>query len=138
MQVKLIEKNAMFLFDKQGVIIITDIEKDRNATLAEFFYDGKNVAILNRNNKEFFSFKNIAPLIRERIKESKYVTIIEKDKDDIYSYQVEVHLKDDLGFEDDFEEYAQKVVSKLKEKMSPEDFEKLVLDSEKFIQEVSK
>ncbi len=137
MQVKLIEKNAVFLFDNEGVIILTDVEKNGNVVIAELFYDGKNVAILNRNNRDFFSFKNIAPLIREKIKHSKYVTIIEKNTDDIYSYKVEVHLKDDLGFKDDFNEYAERVIAILKEKMTPEEFENFLQKSEKFIQEVS-
>ncbi len=135
MQVKVIEKNAVFVFDKQGVIIITDIEKKGNIVIGELVYDGKNVAILNRNNREFFSLKNIAPIMREKVKQSKYVTIIEKDNDDIYSYKVEVHLKDDLGFEDDFDEFAQRVVSELKEKMTPEDFDDFVKASEKFFQD---
>ena len=135
MQVKVIEKNAVFVFDKQGVIIITDIEKKGNIVIGELVYDGKNVAILNRNNREFFSLKNIAPIMREKVKQSKYVTVIEKDNDDIYSYKVEVHLKDDLGFEDDFDEFAQRVVSELKEKMTPEDFDDFVKASEKFFQD---
>jgi hypothetical protein len=135
MQVKVIEKNAVFVFDKQGVIIITDIEKKGNIVIGELVYDGKNVAILNRNNREFFSLKNIAPIMREKVKQSKYVTVIEKDNDNIYSYKVEVHLKDDLGFEDDFDEFAQRVVSELKEKMTPEDFDDFVKASEKFFQD---
>lgn len=137
MQVKLIEKNAVFMFDKEGVIILTDIEKSGNIVVGELLYDGKNIAILNRNNKEFFSLKNIAPLIREKIKHSKSVTIVEKDKDNVYSYQVEVHLKDDLGFEDNFNEYAEKVISELKEKMTPEEFEEFMRETENFMQEVS-
>ena len=73
--------------------------------------------------------------MREKVKQSKYVTVIEKDNDNIYSYKVEVHLKDDLGFEDDFDEFAQRVVSELKEKMTPEDFDDFVKASEKFFQD---
>lgn len=136
MQVDLIEKNAVFLFDKDGVIIITDIEKNKDVVMAELLYDGKNVAILNRNNKEFFCLKNIAPIIREKIKQSKNVTIVEKNKEDIYSYQVDIHLKNDFGFEDDFDKCAQKVIEELKEKMTPEDFRTFLKESEKFVQEI--
>jgi len=135
MQVNLIEKECVFLFDKKGVIIITDIEKISDVIMAELIYDGKNVAILNRNNREFFVLKNIAPLIREKIKQSKFVTIIEKDKENMYSYQVEVHLKDNLGFEDNFEKFAQEVIEKIKEKMTLEEFEEFLRESQKFIQE---
>lgn len=135
MEVNLIQKNSSFLFDKEGVIILTDIEKTDVVVRGELIYDGKNVAILNRNNKDFFVLKNIAPLIREKIKQAQYVTIIERDQNTIYSYQVEVHLKDDLGFEDDFEEFAEKVMSEIQKKLSVEDFEKFLSEAEKFIQE---
>ena len=138
MQIKLVEKNAVFVFDRKGVIILTDIIKSENILVGELIYDGKNVAILNKDNKDFFCLKNIAPLIREKIKQSKYVTIVEKDGDDIYSYQVEVHLKNDLGFEDDFDKYAQEVISKVKEKMTPEEFDEFLRESEKFIKSISK
>ena len=138
MKINLIKKNAVFLFDEEGVIIITDIQKDREVVMAELLYDGKNVAILNRNNKEFFCLKNIAPIIREKIKQSKDVTIIEQDKVDIYSYLVEIHLKDDLGFEDDFDKYAQNIIAELKEKMMPQDFETFLEESEKLVQEIEK
>ena len=133
MEIKLIEKNASFLFDEKGVIIITDIDKIDDIVMGELLYDGKNVAILNRNNKEFFAFKNIAPIIRDKIKQSKDVTIIEKD---FYSYQVEVHLKDDFGFEDDFDKHAQEIIEQLKKKMKPADFQTLLKESAKFIQEI--
>ena len=136
MQVELIEKNASFLFDDEGIIVVTDIKKNENVTTGELIYDGKNVAILIRNNKEFFSFKNIAPFIRNKLKQCGFITIIEEDKGDIYSYQVEVHLKDDLGFADDFDEYATKVLSELKEKMTPNEFEGFLREAEKFIQEI--
>ncbi|MBR6409180.1 MAG: hypothetical protein IKS23_02935 [Alphaproteobacteria bacterium] len=136
MKIDLMEKNAVFLFDKEGVIVITDIKKNEDVVMGELLYDGKNVAILNRNDKEFFALKNIAPLIREKIKQSKFVTVIEKDKDNIYSYQIAVHLKDDLGFVDDFEKYAEKIISELKEKMTPEEFEEFSRESRKIVQEI--
>lgn len=134
MLVNLTDKNAVFLFDEEGVMIVTDIVKDNFVTMGELIYDGKNVAILNRNNKDFYKLKNIAPLIREKIKQAENVTIIEKENDNIYSYQVRVRLKDDLGFEDDFEEVAQQVLSDLQSKLSHEDFEKFLNESAKLIE----
>ena len=136
MQINLIEKNAVFLFDEEGVIVVTDIEKDKEVVKGELIYDGNNIAILNRNNEEFYSLKGIAPLIREKIKKSKLVTIIEKDKDSIYSYQLEVHLKEDFGFEDSFQKDAGEILSKLKEKMTPQEFEDFLRESEKLIKEM--
>ncbi|MBO7097081.1 MAG: hypothetical protein J6W11_00385 [Alphaproteobacteria bacterium] len=132
MQVNLTEKNATFLFDKEGIIIITDIKKTDFVVMGELIYDGKNVAILNRNNKNFYTLKHIAPFIREKLKHAKDVTIIEQDKDSIYSYKVSVNMKDDLGFEDDFDVFAEKVMAELQEKMAPEQFEQFLNESEKF------
>ena len=136
MEVNLIEKNAHFLFDKEGVIILTDVEKTDMLIIGELIYDGKNVAILNRNNKDFFALKNIAPVIREKLKQSKYVTIVEKEKSDIYSYQVEVHMQDDLGFEDTFDEFADNMISEIEKKLSPDDFKKFLDEAEKFAQDL--
>ena len=83
MQVNLTEKNATFLFDKEGIIIVTDIEKTDFVVMGELIYDGRNVAILNRNNKSFYTLKNIAPLFRAKLKQAKDVTIVEQDKNSI-------------------------------------------------------
>jgi len=134
MKVDLVEANAVFLFDEEGILILTDINKTDFVVMGELIYDGKNVAILNRNNKTFFTLKNIAPLFREKLKRAKQVTIIEKDRDTVYSYKVAVSIRDDLGFEDDFEVFADKVMSELQEKMTHEQFEQFVAESEKFVQ----
>ena len=46
-----------------------------------------------------------------------------------------MHLKDDLGFKDTFDEHAQTVIAELREKLSPEEFEEFIKESEKFIQD---
>ncbi|MBO4295032.1 MAG: hypothetical protein J5896_06290 [Alphaproteobacteria bacterium] len=132
MQVNLTEKNATFLFDKEGIIIVTDIEKTDFVVMGELIYDGKNVAILNRNNKSFYTLKNIAPLFRAKLKQAKDVTIVEQDKNSIYSYKVAVNLKEDLGFEDNFDVFAEKVMTELQQKMTPEQFEQFLNESEKY------
>ncbi|MBP5215758.1 MAG: hypothetical protein J6039_04295 [Alphaproteobacteria bacterium] len=43
-------------------------------------------------------------------------------------------MKDDLGFEDDFDVFANKVISELKEKMTPEQYDEFLKESEKFIE----
>ena len=132
MQVNLTEKNATFLFDKEGIIIVTDIEKTDFVVMSELIYDGRNVAILNRNNKSFYTLKNIAPLFRAKLKQAKDVTIVEQDKNSIYSYKVAVNLKEDLGFEDNFDVFAEKVMTELQQKMTPEQFEQFLNESEKY------
>lgn len=132
MQVNLTEKNATFLFDKEGIIIVTDIKKTDFVVMGELIYDGRNVAILNRNNKSFYTLKNIAPLFRAKLKQAKDVTIVEQDKNSIYSYKVAVNLKEDLGFEDNFDVFAEKVMTELQQKMTPEQFEQFLNESEKY------
>ena len=65
-----------FFFDKQGVIVKIPLEADY-VFRAAFFYDGRNQAVLGRNNKDFYLLKSIAPLIREKIKNAKTLTIME-------------------------------------------------------------
>lgn len=61
----IINKNAQFVFDKKGIMILTDIVSSDNAVKAELVYDGKNTAILNRNNKEYYTLK-ILHLVTEK------------------------------------------------------------------------
>ena len=58
MAVDIVYKNANFLFDRDGVMIVTSIENAGIVIRGELIYDGKNTAVLNRNNKEFFGLKN--------------------------------------------------------------------------------
>lgn len=74
----IINKNAQFIFDDKGVIILTDIVSTDNVKVGELVYDGKNSAILNRNNKDYYLLQNIAPCFREKLKTADKVTIIEE------------------------------------------------------------
>lgn len=123
--------NAMFLFDKEGVMILTDIEGGK-VRLGELTYDGKNHALLKRDH-QIYLLKNISPLIRTKIKDNTYVTIVEKNGDDLRSYDVKVHMVKDLGYEDDWESYAQSLYDNLQANMSEADFERFLKDSEKII-----
>ena len=73
MAVDIVYKNANFLFDRDGVMIVTSIENAGIVIRGELIYDGKNTAVLNRNNKEFFGLKNIAPMVREKLKKSELI-----------------------------------------------------------------
>ncbi len=138
MAVDIIYKNANFLFDRDGVMIVTSIEDAGIIIRGELIYDGKNTVVLNRNNKEFFGFKNIAPIVREKLKNSDYVTIIEQNNKELYSYDVVVHMVPDLGLPDDWNEYQEEVVKDLQAKFSPEELQKLSDQSEYLLKELSK
>ena len=118
---KFVEKNAMFMTDEEGVIIVTDIKPDSKVECAEFIYDGKNTAVLNRNNECCYVFKNISPIIREKIKQGEYVTIMEQDEHNKQAYETVVHITD-FGLDDDWHLYAKEVLGLLHSKLSPQEY----------------
>jgi len=125
---ELIEKNAIFTCDEQGIMIVTDI-KGGPVTKGEVIYDGKNVVVLNRNGKEFYALKNVPLLLREKFKDGEYVTVIEKDGDGVRTYKLKTGMVEDLGFEDDYEENMQKIIEEMKKNMSEEEFTQLQEDA---------
>lgn len=138
MNIDIINGNANFLFDSDGVMIVTSITNGGAVVRGELIYDGKNTVILNRNNKNFYAFKNIAPVIREKIKNSEYVTIIEQNNDEMYSYDVIVHLVADLGIDDDWQEYQEKVAQELQSKLTDEEMEELLTQSKELLDALEK
>ena len=129
-------KDANFWADKEGILIFTDIEKKGDVSKAEVVYDGKNAVVLNRNDESFYVLKNIAPRIRKKIADAKSVVVVERDKDGIYSYEVVLRKVDDLGIEDEWEQYATGVYNQLKEKMSPGEFAQFIKESGDFLDKV--
>ncbi|MBR2300056.1 MAG: hypothetical protein IJ870_05745 [Alphaproteobacteria bacterium] len=115
-ELKLQKLQSDFFFDKQGVIVKVQLEADY-VFRGALFYDGRNQAILGRNNKDFYLFKSIAPIIRKKIKNAKTVTVMECTADKVnQAYDVEVVMVDEIPGEDTFEEDYQKYFAKL-EKM---------------------
>lgn len=134
-----IAKNALFTKDEQGVIIITDINDDAVVTRGEVVYDGKNAVVFNRNNKEYYALKNIPPFIRDALNKSETVTIVEnKNGKDIYSYSVKVRLVDDLGIEDDWEEYSAKMMADLEKQLTPHQLSDFMNEAEKIYENMAK
>ncbi len=104
-----------FFFDKQGVIVKIQLEADY-VFRGALFYDGRNQAILGRNNKDFYLLKSIAPIIRQKIKNAKTVTIMECTADKVnQAYDVEVVMVDEIPGEDTYQEDYQKYFAKLEE-----------------------
>jgi len=132
-------KNALFTKDEEGVIIITDIDNSNAVIRGEVVYDGKNAVILNRNNKEYYALKNIPPFIRDVLLNSKTVTIVErKDENGIYSYSVNVRMVDDLGIEDDWEEYSAEIMAKLEEQLTPQQLSDFMDEAKKIYENITK
>lgn len=129
-------KPANFLFDKDGVIIITDVEHSNPPAKAEMFYDGKNCVVLNRDNKDYYGFKNIAPSIRTKLLNSQYVTVVEKKSNDIRSYEVKISKIADIGVPDDYVEFSEALMEELKEKLGADEFEKFLASSREIVRKM--
>lgn len=82
---------ALFIRDGEGVMIMTNIQNKPEVTYGEVVYDGKNVAVLNRDNKDFYLLPNIQPDLCEAFLSADEVTIIgQREEQDIYAYSLKV------------------------------------------------
>jgi len=123
-------KNAIFAKDDEGVMILTDISNMPPIVRGEAVYDGKNVIVLNRNNQHYYALKNIPPYIRDALKKSNDVTIVEqKEKDDIYSYSVKIRKVDDMGVADEWEKYSEQIMKNLKDNMTAQEYENFLSEA---------
>lgn len=135
---EIINQNALFTFDEEGVMIITDIKFSAVVVRGELVYDGKNTIILNRNNKDYFALKNIPPHIRELLLKNKEATIVEQKDEDIYSYLVQVRIVDDLGYVDDWQKFEDKFIDELSKNMTEQEFETFITEAQKLIKDDNK
>ena len=107
--------SSEFLLSPKGVIVKVQLKSDY-VFRGAFFYDGRNQAILGRNNKDFYLLKSIPPVIRQKILSSPKITIIETTDEEInQAYNVDVVQTDIIPGEDTFVEDYQKYLSKLEE-----------------------
>ena len=113
--------NSVIVEDDEGVIVITDIFENKDMSVGEFVYDGRNVGIFNRNNEKYYAIKNIPPSMRDRIVNSEEITIIEKSaNDDISAYSVKVRTVKNMGIPDKWDEYAENLMSNLQDVLTKE------------------
>lgn len=104
-----------FLLSKEGVIVKIELNSDY-VFRGAFFYDGRNQAILGRNNKDFYLLKSIPPIIRQKILASENIMVAECTGDEIHqAYKVEVVRVDEIPGEDTFVEDYKKYFAKLEE-----------------------
>ena len=128
----LLETKALFIADDEGVLILTDIADKPDITFGEVVYDGKNVAVLNRDNQEYYVLENIQPELRESMLHASNVTVIERrGNDDLYAYSLRVRTVKDMGLDDHWEEHAENVIEELRENLSEGDFAEVVKIAEK-------
>ena len=114
-ELKLKNIESDFLFDEEGIIIKIQLHSDY-VFRGALFYDGRNQAVLGRNNKDFYLLKSIAPIIRQKILNAQTVTIMECIGDDVnQAYDVEVVKVDEIPGEDTFEQDYEKYFAKLEQ-----------------------
>ncbi|MBO4294167.1 MAG: hypothetical protein J5896_01825 [Alphaproteobacteria bacterium] len=107
--------SSEFLLSPKGVIVKVQLKSDY-VFRGAFFYDGRNQAILGRNNKDFYLLKSIPPVIRQKILNSPKIMIIECTGEEIHqAYNVDIVQTDTIPGEDTFVEDYQKYLSKLEE-----------------------
>lgn len=104
-----------FLLSTEGVIVKVELNSDY-VFRGAFFYDGRNQAILGRNNKDFYLLKSIPPVIRKKMFNSPKIMVAECTGEEIHqAYNVDVVQVDEIPGEDTFEKDYQKYFEKLEE-----------------------
>ena len=89
---------------------------DEPCKTGEFIYDGRNCAILIRNETKAFIFTNILTDIREKLLNAPSVMMIETEGEDVVnSYMVDVVKVDEIPYEDTIPEVLQEVLRDIKE-----------------------
>lgn len=105
--------SSEFFLSVEGVIAKIQLKSDY-VFRGAFFYDGRNQAILGRNNKDFYLLKSIPPIIRSKILNSSMIMVAECSGDEIHqAYKVDVIKVDEIPGEDTFQEDYQKYFEKL-------------------------
>lgn len=94
---------------------------------ADFMYDGKNCAILTRNNKKAFLLTNIVPDARKILSKLDKIVIIERTKGEVSNvYEVDVRHVENIPYPDNFQEDVNKLLDELKADLGEEEFAELM------------
>ena len=94
---------------------------------ADFMYDGKNCAILTRNNKKAFLLTNIVPDARKILSKLDKIVIIERTKGEVSNvYEVDVRHVENIPYPDNFQEDVNKMLDELKAELGEEEFAELM------------
>ena len=94
---------------------------------ADFMYDGKNCAILTRNNKKAFLLTNINYEARAVLSKLKKIVIIERTKGEVSNvYEVDVRHVENIPYPDNFQEDVNKMLDELRAELGDEEFAELM------------
>ena len=89
---------------------------DEPCRTGEFIYDGRNCAILVRNETKAFIFTNILAEVRGKVLNAPNIMMIETDGDEVVnSYMVDVVKVDEIPYEDTIPDVIQEVLRDIKE-----------------------
>ncbi len=104
------------VLEYNGVLGIKMPLNDEPCKTGEFIYDGRNCAILVRNETKAFIFTNILTEIREKVLNAPSIMMIETDGEEVVnSYMVDVVKVDEIPYEDTIPEVLQDVLRDIKE-----------------------
>ena len=96
---------------------------------ADLMYDGRNCAILTRNNKKAFLLTNILLEIRERLNKAEKVLVIERvgpKKEIANAYGVSVRHVPEIPYPDNFVSEVERSINELKEELGEDEFNELM------------
>lgn len=94
---------------------------------ADFIYDGRNCAILQRNEDTLYLFTNLSYEVREILKSLNTITIVEKTGNNVNSaYRTDITKLDYIDYPDAIEEGVNKLLSDVKDSFSEEEYKTLL------------
>jgi len=94
---------------------------------ADLMYDGRNCAILTRNDTKAFLLTNINPDARQILKKLDSIVIIERIKGEVSNvYEVELRHVENIPYPDTFQEDVNKMLDDLKDEIGEDEFNELM------------
>lgn len=123
---KIIVEEFDFLENNGELGIAFQLEEEPIDT-GELVYDGKNCAILIRNEKKAYLFTNIIPDIRQKLLNASEIMIIEQKGEEILSsYMIDIHKVDNIPYEDTLTQTLQELLLDLKSVYGKEGLERII------------
>ena len=123
---KILVDKFEFLVNNGEYIIAFDVDEGP-ITSAEFMYDGRNCAILTRNNKKAFLLTNIIPEMRKVLSDLNKIVILERvGKEVANAYEVDIRHVENIPYPDNFEQDVNKMIDELKEELGETEFNELI------------
>ena len=109
------------ILENNGVIGINMQLKDEPVDTVALVYDGRNSAILIRNDKKAYILTNLIHEVRDKIANSKEVLIIESDGEEVVnSYTCVVNMVPEIPVEDTIPETLGEMLENIKEAFGEE------------------